>query len=69
MEFTREILKDQKTFGEDVVDLSTFFYKIPCVLELFQVDGMIKNFVKNLCKNIQPKKVQKLKVFGCLDFA
>ena len=29
----------------------------------FQVDVMIKNFVKNLWKKIQPKKVQKQKVF------
>jgi hypothetical protein len=32
-------------------------------LRTFQVDGMIKNFVKNLWKKIQPKKVEKYKVF------
>jgi hypothetical protein len=33
-------------------------YKWPLyVLELFQIDDMFKNFVKNLWKKIQPKKV------------
>jgi hypothetical protein len=43
MEFTREMLKDQ----------------LHLCKKLFQVDGMIKNFVKNLYKKIQPKKVLK----------
>jgi hypothetical protein len=36
-----------------------FSSKIWCVLELFQIDDMFKNFVKNLLKKIQPKKLLK----------
>jgi hypothetical protein len=32
-------------------------------LRTFQVNDMIENFVKNLYKKIQPKKVKRLKVF------
>jgi hypothetical protein len=32
-------------------------------LELFEIDDMFKNFVKNLWKKIQPKKAIKKRVF------
>jgi hypothetical protein len=41
MEFTREMLKDQLHLFKKVK-------KLKVILELFQVDDMIKNFVKIL---------------------
>jgi hypothetical protein len=52
MEFTREILKDQLhlcKIPKKAFDISfNISLVIPCVLELFKVDDMIKSFVKNL---------------------
>jgi hypothetical protein len=67
MEFIRKMLKDQlhllkgfflKKIAKMLLICQHFSSKFH-VLEFFQVLGMFKNFVKNLWKKIQPKKVLK----------
>jgi hypothetical protein len=37
-------------------------------LRTFQIDDMIKNFVKNLQKKSNPRKLKNKKFFGCPHF-
>jgi hypothetical protein len=56
MEFTREMLKDQLHLCK--IQNKTFH-----VLELFQVNDMIKNFMKNLLEKKPTHKSFKIKSF------